>query len=448
MKRRARKAYPAGAARAARIESAAGAVGAARTARDARTACAAVLAAVLALSPAAGPAASESLSGCLTAYAITRPAGLDDLTWLKLQDNVMEYEELENLVRYYNPSYQQVLESIMPMIDASRQTASQMKSSEELKTMKDQMKEIKKTLDQMDPNSQSLEEQLLYQQLSGMYGILQASVQGTEQGIKAIRKTANTLDGDTRAVREQTLKSLTFGAQQMFIGYNQALASLDLCSAAVELAQAAANSAQVRYGIGMATEEDVLSAQQSLLTALSQQQSLNDTLTTLRQNLCLMTGWTYNADPVIGTVPAPDLARIDSMNPESDIPAAIAASYSLDTLKDSLTGKTAVRKNRTLGEAEETIKIQVNTLYQTVLADKASYDAAQTALAAANIAKESADRQYSLGAIGRLQYLQLQLSYLQQKMAADAAAMTLTQSILTYEWALDGIILNEQQQEA
>ena len=33
-------------------------------------------------------------------------------------------------------------------------------------------------------------------------------------------------------------------------------------------------------------------------------------------------------------------------------------------------------------------------------------------------------------------------------MAADAAAMTLTQSILTYEWALDGIILNEQQQEA
>ena len=445
MKRRARKAYPAGAARAAKIESAAGAVGAVRTAR---AACAAVLAAVLALSPAAGPAAPAALPGCMTAYAISRPAGLDDLTWLKLQDNVMEYEELENLVRYYNPSYQQVLESIMPMIDASRQTASQMKSSEELKTMKDTAKDLKKTLDQMDPNSEYLPEQQVYWQTYAVYTALQEGISGTEQGIRAIGRTAGTLEDDTSTVREQTLKSLTFGAQQMFIGYNQALASLDLCNAAVELSQAAANSAEVRYGIGLATEEDVLSAQQSLLTALSQQQSLNDTLTTLRQNLCLMTGWTYNADPVIGTVPAPDLGRIDSMNPESDIPAAIAASYSLDTLKDSLSGRTSTRKNRTLGEAEETIKIQVNSLYQTVLADKASYDAAQTALAAANIAKESADRQYSLGAIGRLQYLQLQLSYLQQKMAADAAAMTLTQSILTYEWALDGIILNEQQQEA
>ena len=382
----------------------------------------------------------------LPVRAADKPEWVDDETWNRLQDNVMEYDELENLVRYFNPSYQQVLESITPMIDASRLAASQMRSSEDLKTMKDSSKELKKALDQMDPNSESMMDQMIYQQTYTMYLTMQAGIQGVEQGAKAISKTAVVMDQQTRSVREQTLYSLTSAVQQMFIGYNQALASRDLCAAAAELSEAAAQSAETQRSVGMATENDVLSAQQALLSAQNQITSLDNTLSSLRQNLYLMTGWTYDASAEIGTVPAPDLARIDAMDLNADTEQAIDNSYSLKTLEDTLkTSKaSAVTKDKKIEEAKAEIKTQMEALYQTVLTDRSAYEAASTALEAAGLTQESSKRQYDLGMIGRLQYLQAQTAWLQQKMTADNASMTLTQAILDYEWALKGIIMSGQ----
>ncbi len=378
--------------------------------------------------------------------AAGRPEGMDDETWNRLQDNVMEYDELENLVKYYNPSYQQILESITPMIDASQQAASQMRSSEDLKTMKDSSKELKKALDQMDPDSESMMDQMAYQQTYTMYLTIQAGIQGVEQGAKAISKTAAVMDQQTRSVREQTLYSLTAAVQQMFIGYNQALASRELCAAAAELSEAAAQSAETQRSVGMATDNDVLSAQQTLLSAQNQITSLDNTLSSLRQNLYLMTGWTYDASAEIGTVPAPDLTRIDAMDLNADIIKAIDNSYSLKSLKDTLkTSKaSAATKDKKKEEAEAEIKTQMEALYQTVLADRSAYEAASTTLEAARLTQESSKRQYDLGMIGRLQYLQAQTAYLQQKMTADNASMALTQAILDYEWALKGIIMSGQ----
>ncbi len=402
-----------------------------------RAVCAAVLAAVL-----AGGAVCP-------ACAVTRPSGMDDQTWTSLQDNLMEYGELENLIRYYNPSYRQVLESIEPMIDASRETASRMRTSEDLKTMKDSEKELKKTLDQMNPNSESQMEQMMYEQTKGLYQTVQEGVRGIEQGIKAINKTANTMDQETRDMRDQTLYSLTAAVQKMFIGYNQALSSRELCAAAEELAQAAVRSAQTQRDVGMATDNDVLSAQQSLLSAQNQTLSLDNTLLSLRQNLYVMTGWTYDASAAIGTVPAPDLTKIDAMNPAADITEALDNSYSLktldDTLKSSKSGYSTKEKVRK--EAKEEIKTQLEELYQTVLADRAAYEASFTTLEAARLTEESGRRQYELGMIGQLQYLQTKMAYLQQKVSADNASMALTQAILDYEWAVRGIIMSDQTEQ-
>lgn len=381
------------------------------------------------------------------AWAKSRPEGMDDATWTRLQDNVMEYDELTDLVKYYNPSYQQILDSIMPMVETSRDAASQMKSSEELKTMKDSSKELKEALSQMNPNSESPMEQMAYQQTNAMYLAVQAGIQGVEQGAKAISRTASVMEQQTSSMREQTLYSLTAAVQQMFIGYNQALASRELCVAAEELSEAAVQSAQTQRSIGMATDSDVLSAQQSLLTAQNQTISLDNTLSSLRQNLYVMTGWTYDASAEIGTVPAPDLTKIDAMDPAADITRAIDNSYSLKTLDDTLKSSRAslAAKDKRKEEAREELKAQLDALYQAVLAGKASYEASSASLEAAKLSQESSERQYNLGMIGRLQYLQARLAYLQQKMAADSASMTLTQAILDYEWALRGIIMTGQQ---
>ena len=44
-----------------------------------------------------------------------------------------------------------------------------------------------------------------------------------------------------------------------------------------------------------------------------------------------------------------------------------------------------------------------------------------------------------MGMVGRLEYLQLKTAYLQQKMAADQAALSLVQDMETYYWAVEGL---------
>ena len=64
-------------------------------------------------------AAALGLTGILTLgvpfgamAAIEKPEQMDDATWARLQDNVLEYDEISDLVEYYNPTYRQVVEQI------------------------------------------------------------------------------------------------------------------------------------------------------------------------------------------------------------------------------------------------------------------------------------------------------------------------------------------------
>ena len=45
-----------------------------------------------------------------------------------------------------------------------------------------------------------------------------------------------------------------------------------------------------------------------------------------------------------------------------------------------------------------------------------------------------------MGMLGNLQYLQLKMTYLQQKQAYDTAVLSLNQAINDYNWALYGVV--------
>lgn len=354
-----------------------------------------------------------------------RPAGVDDATWAALSDGTIEFGELESLVRYYNPDYRQILDQITPSVETTRDAASRLGTLS--KDFAKQAEEYKESTD--------LGELI-------QYTILNAMSEAAKSTSKTFYRTAGDIDHQTKTLRDQTLLSLINGSQQIYIGYNEALASRELSETAVQLAEEAVQSAQTQRDIGLASENDVLTAQQTLLTAQNQLLSLDQTLTSLRQNLYVMTGWKIDAAVEIGTVPAPDLTRIDAMDPASDIDHAINYSYTLRNLDDSLDSAGIlynIRENAEK-EAEEKIKAGLETLYQTVLLDRASYDASATALESARLTQETIERQYQLGLISHLQYLQAQTGYLQQKMASDNASMTLFQAILDYIWAYWGIM--------
>ncbi|MCI8886689.1 MAG: TolC family protein [Hungatella sp.] len=367
------------------------------------------------------------LAGVLAAAApvnvpaqMDKPESMDQETWARLRDDVLEYDEIADLVEQYNPTYQQVIKKIdinkAPMEEAAqalRAEASEMQSD---------AKEIK------DQNP------IIYQTYTAYAKAYKEAAKGFEKAMKSV-------DSGTKGVLGQTRKQLTSGVQQLMIGYSQALASKELVDTSVVLAQAAYDSTVTQRNMGMATDAAVESAWTSLQSAQVQQQALNDTLTSLSRQLCYMTGWPYDAVVEIRQAPAPNLAEIAAMNPETDLTKAIGNNYTLIEQRAVVARGTAGQdaRTRTIEEGEAKLKAQLESLYQTVLEKQKAYEAATTALEGARITMDGNDMKYQLGMLGKLQYLQLRLAYLQQDMAATSAGLELLQAMESYRWAVEGI---------
>lgn len=350
-----------------------------------------------------------------------RPESMDEETWQRLQDNILEYDEIGDLVENYNPDYLQMLEQIDSNTQIYEDAAKEFRE-----VARDNMSEARAAKDNDD---------LM------LFAIYEGTARGYTEAAKGYEKVVKSIQSNTRHQRRKVWKMLTSGVQQLMNGYQQALASKELVDTAVELAQAAYDSTVTQRGIGMATDTDVESALKSLQSAQGQQKVLEDTMTSLRQNLCLMTGREYNASIDIKEIPAPDLTRIDGMNPENDLTKAVGNNYTVIEQRN-ISGKGTANydnKMRILDESEAKIKTQLESLYQAVLESKTAYDAANTAFAGAQITMNGNDLKYQMGMLGRLEYLQLKMAYLQQKAAVRTAELNLTQAMENYDWAVEGL---------
>lgn len=366
-----------------------------------------------------------SMSAAYPSFAVEKPEDMDDTTWARLQDGKIEYDEIENLVIYFNPNYRQAAE----YIDASTGLEQMERSASDLKA------EIK-----------NLEKEAKFAEEEGdvFTSVYNTTVANNLE--KKVLKQYNSYIKVANSRKRETLKSVRKGLvpaiQQLMIGYHMALASQELTDTAVELAEAAYQSTISQRNLGMATDTQVQNAEKSLVAAREQQQSFNNTLTKLHQNLSIMTGGAYDTSVEIGPIPAPDLGRIDTMNPETDIKQAIANNGDIRDLRQTSEASQGLyeKKARSLEETKGKIKTELESLYQKALESKTSYEAAQTALESATITMNGNDLKYQMGMLGRLEYLQTKIAYLQQKMTYDMAVLSLKQAIENYDWALNGVM--------
>lgn len=374
-------------------------------------------------------AAALTLSALLTvsavfpALAVEKPADMDDATWARLQDNTLEYDEIENLVLYYNPIYRQVVDTIEVQLEPLKTAVADLKDY-----VQDQRDEARKAKDNDDMIS---------------YKIGMATAAAIEkQAVKGLETGLRTAQGATKPTKDQIRRTMTSVIEGLVITYNQTLASKELVDTSVALAQAAYDSTVAQQSIGMATEADVQSALKSLTSAQNGQKSLEDGLKTLKRNICVQTGWDYNADMEIGAVPAPDLASISAMNPDEDTKKAISYNPTIRSLRASNGHGDVNRgiKERSLEDTENKISTKVHDLYTAVLQSKITYDGAASAYESARLTMEGNERKYAMGMLGNLQYLQLKMTYLQQKQAYDTAVLSLNQAINDYNWALYGVV--------
>lgn len=348
--------------------------------------------------------------------------------WAALQDNVLEYGEIEDLIAEYNATVQTNQMSLNEFKREYGDTKDDV--SQKYRNMAEEIYSNLNYPDSDDPT----------------YGMAVASVLMAEIQADNLVKQADDNLEDSEIIYlnyKQAEKTLVTVAQTNMIGYQKGMLEIETAELAAEQAQTALNSVQTKAALGMATQAEVLNAQEALMTAQRNAESARTGQENLRQKLQVMLGWQYNATPEIRSVPATDLNRISAMNPQGDLEKALENNYSLKVNKKKLANatdsSTKESLNRTIADNEQKIASALVSGYQNVLAAKLSYDQAAAELLLEQRNLESLQIQFDQGNASRNQLESQQQTVRMKELALQTADLNLFQTMETYDWSVNGL---------
>lgn len=345
----------------------------------------------------------------------------------RLQDNVLEYSEIQNRVREYNPTISQVWKTY----EDTRQDYANMATE-----LESQSQVVKDLADSYESAGEMMGNQVLISTAKQLKKGYQSTVKSIQDTVSQWNDKSST--GSIRSYERQ----MTAGAQQAMIGYDTIRQNIATLETMVQLYDRQYQMYTRQRELGLATDKDVLSSYTSFLSAQSQLASLSNQADSVRRSLCQLLGYDPDTNPEIRSLPTFDMTRLDGMNLEEDTKKAIGNNYTLISQRTSAAGKTNAKRenrNKILDEGDQKLTIEMQRLYQDVMDKKAAYDAAATGYQAAEASWGTAQRQYQNGLISEIQYIGLQLAYYQKKAAFDSANLSLWQAMENYDWGITGL---------
>lgn len=372
---------------------------------------------------------SLSLAAVLTAASLETRAASPEFArtaeeWAALRDNVLEYGEIPDLIHEYNSTVQNNQLSYEDYKGKS--------SNEIAEDYRDAAETLYSSI------------QWPSEEDSG-YAMLYSAAQSAQAQAKQMEKMADENVSDGMIIKwqyDQAEAALASTAQNLMNQYYQLQENLKTAQSSRELAEASLNSTSVRQSLGMATENDVLNAKEAVKAAESAIITIESSIRSVKQNLQVMTGWTYDAEPEIAPMPELDVSRIDGMDPETDREKALEANYTLlvDRRKLENSDNTLNRQiqEQTIANDEQKIASGLTDLYSSVLQARDAYTQAVSAKELEENALAAAQKKYELGMIGQLEYLQARNSCLEKQADLRVKELSLQAAMDAYDWALKG----------
>ena len=267
---------------------------------------------------------------------------------------------------------------------------------------------------------------------------------------QSLKKTSST----ERQVDRQA-NSLIMNVQSMMNQYEQLVSQRAMAAKGVELARTARALQDTMQSQGMAVDSDVLSAAASLSSAQSQLASLDAGMEQNYKLLCSFTGYDPASGVTFGAIPSADLAAIDAIDVNADKEKAVNNNYNLISLRSSTGGgmtdfqarttKTTTQTEnrlRNVEYSENTVRSDIQTLYDQILEKRAAYDAAKTAYESGKMVWDAAQIQKQNGSLSQIQYLQQELAWLTAESGYHCAGLELQQAIQNYRWAVAGVAVS------
>lgn len=340
--------------------------------------------------------------------------------WAKLRDNVMEYDELAGLIHEYNVTVQN---------NQRDYNEKKNKTSDEIaQDYRDAADAVRSSMSGDDSPQAIMQDSMAEAQALSLEQQADDNVEDSEI---------------FKMTYDQTEATLVSNAQTNMISYHQKARDLDLKKKNRELLAAIYDSVVLKMNHGMATQMDVLTAQENLQNADAAILTAESDLENTRQKLCVMLGWRYDASPEIREIPAVDLNRIQSMDPAADKARALENNYTLRINKKKLANSSNNSKKEslqmTIDDNIQRIGSSVDSAYKNVIQSQTAYQQAAVSLEVASKNMEAAERKMQIGTLSRLDYLNQQYAYLQAQVAMEDASMALFQAVESYDWNINGL---------
>ncbi len=364
------------------------------------------------------------LSGAmaLSASAATPEFARSEEEWAHLRDNVLEWYEIEDLIHEYNATV--------------------------LKNREDLSKDERRSMDAEELRDYLLSEADDMDSMADYADSAMVAATFRTQA-NALRSQADSNVTDFEIIRldyEVIEKNLFRTAQDLFINYYSALAKKAGAESGVAYLERAYASAVNRRNVGMATELDVLTAQESLENARAALVANETEVRTSLTNLQVLCGWGYDSAAEIREVPEIDPASFAGIDPEADLAQALAASYTLKTdeirLKNARSfypGLTEQYESQ-LAADTNTFKVGFRGAYDSLINAGLAYSnaCADHALKAQDLA--AAERKLSLGLISQMEYEGVRNDLITMQTAERTAYLAMVSAKAAYDAAVRGIL--------
>ena len=372
---------------------------------------------VLALTAVMGGLSPMAALGAIPEFART------EQEWARLQDNVIEYDEIPDLIHEYNATVQN-----------------------------NQYDYQKFREDYGDTNSDVADAyndlaQDFYDDMSGETdaGSMMSDLQLDIQARNMLKQADNTLE-DSKIyllTYEMAEDNLAATAQSNMISYHKKQLELEQKQTDLELAREKYSLEQVKQAAGTVTAVDVLTAKESLQSSENNIKELESGIENLKEELYISLGWKHNDSPDIKELPQMDVSRIDGMDPDRDLETALENNYTLKinkrklenarskTTRESL--ETKIRNN------EKQIGASFSSAYKNVLSARLSYEQAVAEAQLEETNTNIAAGKLQAGMMTSLEYKEQEYKMESSRLNAEMAAVSLFQAMETYDWSVKGL---------
>ncbi len=367
--------------------------------------------------------------GCvLTAYAGTPEFGRTQEEWDRLRDNTIEYDELDDLVGEYNPTVRN------NEIELKNYKQDYGTTNEQLRQKySDMADELRASIDYGDPSDM----QYAYSATSAL--INESSADRLEQLADSSLDDYET----TKLGYEMAEKTLAQTARSNMIAYRNSILTAEKNKLNTELMKAQLEAAKVQAGTGTLTQIDVYTATEDLMNAQKELTVSEATARAAAKKLQIMCGWRYDDEPVIGTLPEPDMAAIAAVDLAADTQKAIDSNYTLKINEQKLANaESASSKDSTkiaIDTNKSNIKISMESFYDTLNSAKLVYEYSVMASDVQQQLLTIAERKFEVGEISQLELKAQQVAARNAAIAAEQAGNSLLEAKMNYDCAAAGL---------